>query len=892
MPEITQQLKTALADRYVVERELGAGGMATVYLAHDVKHERKVALKVLRPELAAVIGAERFLAEIKVTANLQHPHILPLHDSGEAGSFLYYVMPYVEGETLRDKLDREKQLGIEEAVEITRSVAAALDYAHRHDVIHRDIKPENILIHDGQPTVADFGIALAVSHAGGARLTETGLSIGTPHYMSPEQAMGDRELDARSDVYSLGAMLYEMLTGDPPYTGSTAQAIVAKVLTEKAPLATVARPTTPPHVAGAIQKALEKLPADRFGSAADFAEVLIRPGAMASLAVTAADTAVATPQPALDRRFITAAAVAVLAIVAALWGWLGRADAAPGRVARHLVVLADSVGLRSGANGPMFAMSPDGSRVVFVSDEGEGMLWVRRMDDVRPQPLLGTEGAGWPTFSPDGRWIAFIRGNRLEKIRTDGGATVTLADSANNAIGGIAWLDSDSLVFVDVGFGLRKVSAAGGALSEWLTPATGRGEVMPTPLPGSRGVIYLSCTSNCVDAEIRVLDFQSGQVRLLATNTLRAWYLPTGHVLFVRRDGAALAAPFDLSTLELTGTPVPVFENVEILTLYPQLAVSDNGTLLYTSGASASALQLSVVRVDRTGQVVQIDTTWRGPFNSFSLSPDGRSLAVGTETGTSRDIWIKQLDHGPFTRLTFSGQDRRPTWSPDGRMVAFVRDTLTGGDVYGKQADGSGPDMVLASTERLIQAVEWSADGNWLILRTDNADEGRGDILGVHLAGDNEVVPLVTSPYEELQPALSPDIRWIAYVSNESGQQEVYVRPFPETASGRWQISINGGTHPRWAPDGRELYYLLPDRTLMAARIDAGATFTVLDREPLFALDQSIATDAWHTSYELTPDGRQFVFISAPAMVAGAESGGRLVLVENWFTELKERLGS
>ena len=241
MPEITSRLSTAVADRYKIESHLGEGGMATVYLAHDVKHDRKVALKVLRPELAAVIGAERFLQEIKVTANLQHPHILPLHDSGEADSFLYYVMPYVEGDTLRDKLDKEKQLDIDEAVEITKGVAAALDYAHRQGVIHRDIKPENILLHDGQAMVADFGIALAVSEASGKRLTETGLSIGTPHYMSPEQAMGDRELDARSDIYSVGAMLYEMLSGDPPYTGSSAQAIVAKVITEKAPPVTATR---------------------------------------------------------------------------------------------------------------------------------------------------------------------------------------------------------------------------------------------------------------------------------------------------------------------------------------------------------------------------------------------------------------------------------------------------------------------------------------------------------------------------------------------------------------------------------------------------------------------------------------------------------------------------
>jgi serine/threonine-protein kinase len=273
---VTEQLRVALADRYVIEEELGAGGMATVYLAHDAKHNRKVALKVLRPELAAMIGAERFLQEIEVTANLQHPHILPLHDSGEADSFLYYVMPFVEGETLRAKIEREKQLGIDDAVEIARNVAAALDYAHRKGVIHRDIKPENVLMHDGQPLIADFGIALAVSHAGGSRLTETGLSIGTPHYMSPEQAMGDRELDARSDVYSLGAMLYEMLAGDPPYMGNTAQAIVAKVITEKAPPVTVSRDTVPSHVAAAVGKALNKLPADRFVTAAQFAEAWAR----------------------------------------------------------------------------------------------------------------------------------------------------------------------------------------------------------------------------------------------------------------------------------------------------------------------------------------------------------------------------------------------------------------------------------------------------------------------------------------------------------------------------------------------------------------------------------------------------------------------------------------
>ena len=274
MTEASPRLGAALADRYRIERELGQGGMATVYLAQDLKHDRKVAIKVLRAELAAVIGAERFLAEVKTTANLQHPHILPLHDSGEADSFLYYVMPFVEGESLRDRLNRQKQLPIPDAVRIASEVASALDYAHRHKVIHRDIKPENILLHDGRAMVADFGIALAASKAGGTRMTETGMSLGTPHYMSPEQAMGEREIGPQSDVYALGAVTYEMLVGEPPFTGPTAQAIVAKVMTGEPADITGQRRTVPPHVDAAVLTALQKLPADRFESAAEFAEAL------------------------------------------------------------------------------------------------------------------------------------------------------------------------------------------------------------------------------------------------------------------------------------------------------------------------------------------------------------------------------------------------------------------------------------------------------------------------------------------------------------------------------------------------------------------------------------------------------------------------------------------
>src|ERR1044071_6042265 len=321
---VVDGLSAALADRYRIARELGQGGMATVYLAHDLKHDRKVAIKVLRPELAAVIGADRFLSEIKTTANLQHPHILPLFDSGVTGvgsaesggvhatntppdsplpTFLYYVMPFIEGGTLRDRMEREKPLPIADAVRIATEVAGALDYAHRHGVIHRDIKPENILLHEGQALVADFGIALAMSAKGEDRLTKTGISFGTPHYVSPEQAMGDGELDARSDVYSLGAVLYEMLAGDPPYTGSTAQAIVAKVITQRPPLITVSRDAVPPHVSAALHKALAKLPADRFHRAAALADALGRPGLTPAIPVPAF---VPPPTPSIDWRIAPA----------------------------------------------------------------------------------------------------------------------------------------------------------------------------------------------------------------------------------------------------------------------------------------------------------------------------------------------------------------------------------------------------------------------------------------------------------------------------------------------------------------------------------------------------------------------------------------------------------
>jgi len=418
--DVEERLSSALADRYTIEGELGSGGMATVYLAQEV------AVKVLRPELAAILGTERFLKEIEVTANLQHPHILPLFDSGEADSFLYYVMPHVEGESLREKLDREKQLSVEDTVEIAKNVVAALDYAHQQGVIHRDIKPENILLQAGQALVADFGIAVAISQAGGTRLTETGLSLGTPHYMSPEQATADRELDARSDVYSLGAVVYEMLVGEPPHVGNSAQAIVAKILTDTPPPIARTRELIPANVDAAVRCALAKSPADRFTSAADFSAALLNPAFTLPTLSGATEGAASHRARLWQRVAVGLAAVAVLFAGLALWGWLHPDPPRP--VTRRLMAFLPGQELtKNPLQAQPISFASDGSWWVYVgTEEGGSQLWVKRGDEYEATPLAGTEGASGPIVSPDGQSIAFTRAGVLRRIPTAGGPSVPL----------------------------------------------------------------------------------------------------------------------------------------------------------------------------------------------------------------------------------------------------------------------------------------------------------------------------------------------------------------------------------------------------------------------------------------------------------------------------------
>jgi Tol biopolymer transport system component len=905
-PSQIDRLNTALAGRYRIERELGEGGMATVYLCEDVKHDRKVALKLLKPELAAVLGAERFLQEIKTTAALQHPHILPLFDSGAADGFLFYVMPYIKGETLRDKLNRETQLGVEEAVRITREVADALDYAHRNGVVHRDIKPENILMNDGRPMVADFGIALAVSAAAGGRMTETGLSLGTPHYMSPEQATAEKEITARSDVYSVGSVLYEMLTGNPPFTGAVAQQIIMKIITEPAESVTKHRKSVPLHVADALAKSLEKLPADRFESAKAFAEALGNP-LYRSGAVQASGMHIGGGA-ASSGRFksvaLIASALAAVLLGTTLWGWLKPA-AAP-VVSRNSIILWENPQIPSMRVGRGLAISPDGGTVVFMDgDANSTQLYVKERDRLEVTALAGTAGvAGAPTFSPDGAWIAFVtRGGTVQKVPRLGGSAIAIADSAEKVSPALAWLEDGTILFVDGHIDIKAVGQDGGIARHVLTNTPGdsanRNMRYLASVPGVKAALVVACAPGCDTPELRVLDLRSDQpkVTMLATQVLNAWSLPGGIVAFVRRDGGVFAAPFDNSTLTFTQPPTPMMSGVRTSVTSADMVVSANGTAIYVAGTSSSGSTLvEPVWVTRAGTVTPMESAWTMNIaqalygNPVALSPDGQRLAltVARTNSNENDIWIKQLDRtsGTLTKLTFEGNNLNPVWTPNGQRVLYAGVSSA---LRSRRADGTGAVDTLLRSRRDFWTVVLTPDSNTFLLRLSTTPTA--DIVLAH-RGDTATVPLVASPaFNETSPALSPDGRWLAYTSDESGRNEVYVRPYPNVDAGRWQVSQAGGSSPHWSHTGRELFYENGAKALVATAVVPGVTFTVGAQVTLFNTSGFAGTGGAvnYLHYDVAPDDQRFVFFRKPTE-NGEATVDPLVQMVNWNVEVRAKL--
>jgi eukaryotic-like serine/threonine-protein kinase len=884
------RLSAALAERYRIERELGQGGMATVYLAADLKHDRQVAIKVLKPELAAVLGADRFVQEIKTTAALQHPHILPLFDSGQADGFLYYVMPYIQGETLRAKLDREKQLGIEEAVRITTEVADALDYAHRHGVIHRDIKPENILLHDGRPMVADFGIALAVSAAAGGRMTETGLSLGTPHYMSPEQATADRDITARSDVYSLASVLYEMLTGEPPHMGTSAQQIIMKIVTEDAQPVTRLRKSVPSNVTAAVAQALEKLPADRFDSARAFADALTNPSFTSPR--SAPGTAPGAPAYRRPRVRAALAAAAVIGLVA---GWLLRgrgADAGsvgPADVVRATLPLADSVAVAA-IPSMRLAISPAGTRLAFVGQKGGiSQLWVRELGDASAHPLPGTEGAFDPFFSPDGASVGFFSGSgtqgSLKVVAVAGGSVRTLVRDSVVSYGGGSWGDDGRIYFTNAGRGLASISPSGGVVTSVARPdSTIHASELDFPdiLPGSRHALVMLWHGSPGASHIGVVDLRSGRVTDLTPGSI-ARYVAPGFLAIGTADGQVLGAGFDAAAAKLTTTPVQMLQAVqqEGTNGSVQFAVSATGTIVYERSQGETG---GLVWVDRDGRASPVDTSMHGTFSTPAISPDGTQIVVSSATGGDDQIWVKQLRTGTFTRLTvdLSGANR-PVWTPDGRRVAFLATRGGVRTAFIRRADGSDSARALAPDGLRLDEIAFDPLGRYTLLRTEGTGAGSRHLLVMENGKDTLPRPLIQSRFDHYAMTVSPDGHWLAYVSEESGIQEVYVRPFPNVDSARVPISVGGGIEPVWSRSGTELFFRGPRGEMFSAPVTLGAHFTHGTPQALFTL-QDVAQDTYHRSYDVTADGKRFVMV-----LSGDRDVTALNVIFNWRAEL-ERL--
>jgi serine/threonine-protein kinase len=642
-------------------------------------------------------------------------------------------------------------------------------------------------------------------------------------------------------------------------------------------------------VEAAVLTALEKLPADRFTSAAQFAEALANRSYVATAPMAAAAAGAAPgvrAQGRKDVRVYGLAAVSVLLAAAALWGWL-RPGPAP-VVNRYSLFLRSGEALQPNANGSInVAITADGKRVAYVGPgEGGGRIWLRDHDKLRPTPIGGTEGGTSPFFSPDGRSLGFLVGGRsVRVISLGGGPAITLSDSINSSGGD--W-GSDGYVYIEVDSGIARIRATGGSVEPVYRMVAAKKEIgteFPNVLPGAKGLVFRlrHAGQSPPDYDIMAMKLPGGTAHPLM-HGLYARYAPPGQLLVVTGDGKLLAVPFDPDKLTLTGPPVALLEGMRNGGFEANLATSAEGTLVYVSGGAAGLER--AFWVGRDGAASPVDPAWdpQGTLNSVALSPDGKSLAVGLVRGAAEDIWVKQLPTGTFSRVTFGDSiHNRVSWAADGRSVLYLVGSQSSGVPAVTRADGTGTPRILYPGPMGFGQATASRDGRWLLLRRVLSEAGNGDIYGLK-EGDTTLTPLLVSPARETSPALSPDGRWLAYASSESGKSEVYVRPFPAVGTAKWQVSLSGGFTPLWSHSGKEMFYLDDNRGLVAVAVQTGATFAVTGQKVLFpAAEYSFAGS--YPTYDVAPDDSRFVMIRSVAPSAETE----LVLVQHWAEELKSR---
>ncbi len=901
---------------YEVTAQIGAGGMGEVYRAHDTTLDRDVAIKVL-PD-AFVNDPERlarFEREAKVLASLNHPNIAAIYGLEKSGDSPALVLEYVEGPTLQDLLTPSpglrpssppageraigKPLPLEEALPIARQIAEALEAAHEQGIIHRDLKPANVKVKaDGTVKVLDFGLAKALSPAGGeglgkgdaesptmtmtAAATKMGVIMGTAAYMSPEQAKG-RQVDKRADIWAFGVVLFEMLTGRQAFGGTDISETLAAVLRQEMDWTEL--PADTPHsIRRLLRRCLERDHRRRLPEIGT-ARLEIDEADAAPEAAAVAATA-SRAQPALWQRPVSIAAIALVALaLGGLAVWTLGPPEPPPIVRMPIPLGADETFSNTGRHA--VAISPDGTQIVYSANLG---LSLRPVDQLEATPLAGTsEGVGGgipgarnPFFSSDSQWIGYHVGAQLKKVSIGGGAPVTLCEC--DAPWGASWGADNTILFGRGPGGIWQVPGAGGTPERLIAVEEGELAHGPQMLPGGEWVLFTlrpAGTSVWDAAQIVVQSVTTGERQVLIEGGRDGRYLATGHLVYALNN-VLFAVPLDLDARDVTGGPVSLVAGVQGAsggrTGAAQFSLAGNGSLVYIPG-SAGGGQIELVWVDRAAQTQSVGADQLA-YGRGRVSPDGTRVAVDTPGEDNPDVWIYDLARETLTRLTFDeAVDVFPLWTPDGSRVVF-QSLREGGGLFWKAADGTGEVERLLESSDAPRPYGWSADGRLVF------EQAPGDIGVLTVDGDRTMELVLDTEFREAEPAISPDGRWIAYDSNESGQSEIYVRPFPDLDDGKWQVSAAGGFDPVWSPDGRELFFLSSSE-FMVARVETEPTFNAATPESLF-IRTGFAASAGR-EYDIAPDGERFLFLRGQGgQVADGNLG--LVFVQNWFEELRARV--